>query len=256
MKLSANRAFLGLLLASVVSLQISCAKPSTLDEACTNCSETALNAPIEGEDPGFSEAAPPEMIETTPALDPIGKANSKYAYVDPKKIVPAKPLEIALKYYDTNLSRITNKNYLTVIDFTQHSSKRRKYVIDMRTGAVTAMLTTVGRASDPDGDGYATSFSNTPESNKSSLGFYLTANQYQGKHGTSMRLHGLSSTNSNAYSRAIVVHGADYVQESNSYAGRSLGCPAVDNRLISDLVNKLKNGSLMYIWHAKLSTER
>lgn len=154
--------------------------------------------------------------------------------------VPEIPLRKAFTYFDANKSKIQNKNYMTIIDFTQHSGQKRFYLIDMKTGAVDKLLTAHGRGSDPEHTGNARKFSNISGSNMTSLGFLLTAERYSGEHGISLRLDGLQSMNSNARPRAIVIHGADYVDGSRPKMGRSLGCPAVENRLIVSLVKKLK----------------
>lgn len=171
---------------------------------------------------------------------------SKYQYLDPKHEVPTDLLEKAVTYYDTNLTKIANKNYLSVIDFAKKSSLKRFFIIDMKTGAVWAIHTAHGKGSDTNGDGFAEKFSNTANSNMSSLGFYRAAETYSGKHGLSMRLDGLSSTNSNARSRAIVVHAADYVSEKNVIQGRSWGCPAVASENRDSVIAKLKGGSIIY----------
>lgn len=79
-----------------------------------------------------------------------------------------------------------------------------------------------------------------------SIGFYLTGYEYSGSNGSSMKLFGLEKTNSNADSRAIVMHGANYV--TPSHTGRSWGCPAVEMKYINGLVDTLKGGSLFYIF--------
>ena len=88
-------------------------------------------------------------------------------------------------------------------------------------------------------------------SNASSLGYYMTAETYTGSHGYSLRLDGLSSTNSKVRSRAIVVHGADYVEEAAVIQGRSWGCPAVAMANRTTVINMIKGGSIIY---AGLST--
>lgn len=173
-------------------------------------------------------------------------ALAEFNYVDPQRIVPTIPLKNALTYFKAKSSAIKNKNYVTVIDMTQHSSKKRMYVIDMRTGAVATYTTSHGKGSDTNNDGYAERFSNTPGSNMTSLGFYITGVTYQGSNGLSLRMHGQESTNSNAYSRAIVMHGADYVTATR--AGRSWGCPAIERRYVNTLIPALKGGTLMYIY--------
>lgn len=82
--------------------------------------------------------------------------------------------------------------------------------------------------------------------NATSLGFYRTGKIYIGKHGPSLRLDGLSTTNSNARDRAIVIHGADYVQEEGRIQGRSWGCPAVAQNNRESVIERLKGGSLLY----------
>lgn len=160
--------------------------------------------------------------------------------------VPAGMLERALGYFHANSGGISNRDFMGIIDFSQHSSRPRFYIVDMRDGSVKAIRVAHGRGSDPDHDGFATLFSNTPNSNASSLGFYLTGETYIGKYGKSMRLHGLSSTNSNALSRAIVIHEAAYVQEASVKQGRSFGCPAVAASEIANVISSLKGGALIY----------
>jgi len=160
--------------------------------------------------------------------------------------VPQDLMRKAQDYFMANSGRISNKDFMGIIDFSQHSSRPRFYIVGLRDGSVKAIRVAHGKGSDPDHDGFATVFSNTPNSNASSLGFYLTGETYIGKHGKSMRLHGLSSTNSNALSRAIVIHEATYVQEANVKQGRSFGCPAVAASEIANVISSLKGGALIY----------
>lgn len=192
-----------------------------------------------------------EPIETqteTPKDQAAPQASTlaEFDYVDPQHIVPTTPLAKALTYFKANSAKIINKNYITVIDMSQFSGKKRMYVINMKTGAVATYLTAHGKGSDSNNDGYAEKFSNTPGSNATSLGFYLTGVTYQGSNGLSLRMHGQESTNSNAYARAIVMHGADYVNPS--WTGRSWGCPAIERKYVNTLIPSLKGGSLMYIY--------
>ncbi|MBC7714238.1 MAG: murein L,D-transpeptidase catalytic domain family protein [Rhizobacter sp.] len=170
---------------------------------------------------------------------------SDYSHLDPDHIIPKNLLFQAEDYYDQNLDKIQNKRVMGIIDFKKHNSKRRFYIIDMESGRVESYLTAHGKNSDPKHTGYATKFSNTPDSLMTSLGFYMTAETYDGKNGYSLRLDGLSATNSNARDRAIVIHGADYVTPGN-LIGRSSGCPAVEQRYHADLIDRLKGGALLY----------
>jgi hypothetical protein len=159
-------------------------------------------------------------------------------------------LDNALYFYDDNVDRIKNKNVITVFDITMHSGQARLYVIDTNDGSVKVIHVAHGKNSDKNSDGIATEFSNTNGSLQSSLGFMLTAETYTGKNGYSLKLDGLESRNSNVRSRAVVVHGANYVSSGLSKMGMSYGCPAVSHANRDWLINKIKNGSLLYIYHA------
>lgn len=141
---------------------------------------------------------------------------------------------------------------LTIVDFGMSSCSKRLWVIDMVSGKILFnSLVAHGKNS---GDDYANVFSNKNESFKSSLGFYITGEVYNGKHGMSMKLDGQEKgVNSNARSRSVVMHGADYVSEwfikSHNRLGRSQGCPAIPMELTSEMINTLKNGSCLYIHH-------
>lgn len=169
----------------------------------------------------------------------------KYSHIDQDKVVPTAALSKALAYYDANKSKIKNKGYMVVIDFKQHNSKKRFYLINMNTGDVERYLTAHGKGSDQDFDGYAEQFSNTSGSSMSSLGFYLTAETYYGNNGYSLRLDGLSTTNSKARSRAIVIHPASYVRPA-SKIGRSNGCPALEEQYSAEVIDTIKGGSLIF----------
>jgi len=162
--------------------------------------------------------------------------------------------ELAYKGYYKLLEEgmVNRTEVLTIADFSKSSSENRFYVIDIAEGKILFQtLVAHGRNS---GLNYATEFSNKPESKKSSLGFYLTLQTYFGGNGYSLKLKGLEKgINDKAYDRAIVLHGSDYVTarfaNSNGYLGRSLGCPAVPAKLTAGIINTIKNGSVMFIYH-------
>ncbi len=165
--------------------------------------------------------------------------------------------QVALQGYIklTDTDKINNKELLTVIDFSKSSNKNRLFVIDIKTKKIVfKSLVAHGRNS---GYEFATKFSNKTSSYQSSLGFYKTAETYIGKHGFSLRLDGLEYSNSNARSRAIVIHGADYVSEDfirkNGKLGRSLGCPSLPKKNYSEIINTIKNGTCLFIYSNKES---
>ena len=171
---------------------------------------------------------------------------AKYTYVDKNKTVNQNMLKNAILYYHKNKASIKNTDYLSVLDFSLSSTKKRFHIINMRTGEVWSIHVAHGKGSDPDHDGYANKFSNVSGSNASSLGIYKTAETYSGSHGYSLRLDGLSTTNSNARARAVVIHGADYVSEASVIQGRSWGCPAVTMSYRTKLIDMVKGGSIIY----------
>jgi hypothetical protein len=151
-----------------------------------------------------------------------------------------------------NQGKIEN-DILTIVDFSLPSTEERMWVIDMKTKTILLQsLVAHGRNS---GDNVATRFSNVSESYQSSLGFYTTAEVYQGKHGFSLRLDGLEKgINDNARNRAVVIHGADYVSKSfikqHGRLGRSQGCPAIPYEIHEKLINTIKNKSCLFIYHS------
>lgn len=143
------------------------------------------------------------------------------------------------------------REVLTLIDFSKPSTEKRLYVFDMHERKLLfTSLVSHGRNS---GGNRATSFSNKNGSYKSSLGFYLTESTYQGKNGYSLILEGLEEgINDHARQRAIVVHGAAYANPSvisgGGRLGRSLGCPALPQKLARPIIDAIKGGSVMYIY--------
>ncbi len=148
--------------------------------------------------------------------------------------------------------KLKNTSVITIVDFDQPSYKKRMFVIDMANYKV--VFNTWSAHGKNTGRETAEHFSNTPESHKSSLGFFVTNNTYYGSKGYSLRLTGLEQNiNSNALARAIVLHGAPYVSQSfinaRGYIGRSHGCPAVPQELNKPIIDKIKDGSLMFIYN-------
>jgi hypothetical protein len=140
---------------------------------------------------------------------------------------------------------------LSIIDFSLPSTERRLWIIDINAKEI--LLNSVVAHGRNSGELMADKFSNQPESFQSSLGFYKTGETYSGKHGYSLRLDGLEKgVNDQARNRAIVIHGADYANEAfaktNGRLGRSLGCPALPTELSSEVIDLIKDGSLLFIF--------
>lgn len=143
-------------------------------------------------------------------------------------------------------------NILTIADFSKASVDKRLFIIDLDSDQL--LFNTWVAHGRNSGKETANVFSNKPRSNKSSLGFYVTGSAYQGSNGYSLKLLGMEKGfNSNALQRAIVLHGADYVNEeyisSQGYIGRSQGCPAVAPEVSEPIINLIKDGSCLFIYH-------
>lgn len=179
-------------------------------------------------------------------------------YIDPYQLFTDMGLEnkvnfVAFQEAVTGYNKIKEKKkeIITLVDFTKPSTDERFYVLDMKNRKLLySSVVSHGRNS---GGLYATSFSNKRGSFKSSLGFFVTRNTYQGKNGYSLVLDGLEKgINDRAKERAIVIHGAPYsnpsVIASTGRLGRSLGCPALPQKVSRHIINAIKDGSLLYIY--------
>lgn len=171
---------------------------------------------------------------------------ANYEHLDPNRKIPTSLLQRAVTYFHKNKSSFKNKDYITIVDFSKRSNNKRMHIINMSTGSVWSVRTAHGKGGDLDHDGYVESLGNVPGSKKSSRGFYKVAEVYHGTYGRSLRLDGLSTSNSKARSRAIVLHGADYVKEANVIQGRSWGCFVLSWSVKNSVIDRIKNGSLMY----------
>lgn len=160
---------------------------------------------------------------------------------------------LAIKAYERARARHeVTKPYLAIIDYSMPSSQKRFWVIDLAHHSV-PFYTYVAHGQNS-GDLNANAFSNYGGSHQSSIGAYSTANTYFGHKGLSLRLKGLESgINDKALSRAIVLHGADYVSDnfvrSHGRLGRSWGCPAVSTSIAGPMINTLKNGSMIFAYY-------
>jgi hypothetical protein len=184
---------------------------------------------------------------------PITSLMLKVSWLSEKFSINKEAIQYAIGGYEKlkKSGQLINLRYLTIADFSKPSSEKRLFIIDMeKMELVIQTLVAHGRNS---GTLFAKAFSNRNESYQSSLGFYITGDIYKGKHGMSLQLSGIESgINDNAKQRAIVMHGADYVTEQlikkQGYIGRSLGCPAVPQSEVKEIIQTIKGASLLYIY--------
>ncbi|HEX3934012.1 MAG TPA: murein L,D-transpeptidase catalytic domain family protein [Puia sp.] len=165
-----------------------------------------------------------------------------------------KAFEYAWRGYHNLLKKgvIHKRSVLSICDFSQSSRAKRMYVIDVQHRKL--LYRTYVAHGQNSGDEYATSFSNEPNSYKSSLGFYVTMRTYIGHNGLSLKLNGVDSGyNDMALQRQIVLHGSSYVSDKymQNYGtlGTSLGCPALPAAVSGKIIRLVKDGSCLFIYH-------
>ena len=147
---------------------------------------------------------------------------------------------------------VDDPSTLSVIDYSRPSTSPRLWVFDLESRELLyEELVAHGQGS---GGNLATQFSNTEDSHQSSLGLFVTEGTYVGRNGYSLRLNGLDrGFNDRARERAIVMHGATYVDPALALAqgrlGRSWGCPALREAVARDVIDRVKGGSLVFAYY-------
>jgi len=161
--------------------------------------------------------------------------------------------DYALKGFNHLLvkGKLNNNNIISIADFSEPSSKKRFFIIDLKNYKI--LFNTYVAHGQNSGKEFANNFSNKHESLQSSPGFYVTKETYFGSKGFSLRLEGEEQgINDNALTRGIVMHAAPYVNKAlaqgRGFIGRSWGCPAVAPELNQAIINKIKNGTCLFLY--------
>ncbi len=153
-----------------------------------------------------------------------------------------------------------NTEYCFLIDMSIHSGKNRLFVYNFKNNSITHKgLCSHGCCDQPWGtDATKTNptFSNTNNSHCSSLGKYKIGKRGYSNWGINVnyKLHGLEKSNSNAYSRIIVLHSWKMVPKKEIFPSgtpEGWGCPAVSNNLMKQLdklLKKSKTPTLLWIY--------
>jgi hypothetical protein len=141
--------------------------------------------------------------------------------------------------------KLNTDSILTIIDYSKSSREKRMFVVDLKSQTI--LFHTVVAHGRNSGQEFAKEFSNNMNSHQTSLGFYITGSTYAGSNGYSLHLKGIEAgINDKALARAIVIHGADYANESTifarGYLGRSYGCPALPTKINKKIIDKIKGG--------------
>jgi hypothetical protein len=197
-------------------------------------------------------AAPAATAPSQEAVAPAGKDAmlARLSALAPEADRGVLALALAARECAVASGEVEAGSRLAVIDYSRPSTARRLWVFDMAGDASLLQHEYVahGRGS---GDNYATSFSNAADSHQTSLGLFRTAETYIGGNGYSLRLDGLEpGVNDNARARAIVMHGAWYVDPAlaakQGRLGRSYGCPALRQQVARVVIDELKDRNLLF----------
>ena len=209
---------------------------TTVPSATSEMRDAALNVDV-------------EVASALEALAPFVRSSSH-----PEALATA--FRAYFSYREANPERV-DKPYFYFVDYGLRNTTPRGYVFDMESLTLVEGPFTVahGRGSSRSRNGVPTSFSNRPGSASTSLGLYLTQETYDfsgtanGRRYTSigLRLQGVSGGfNDAARRRGVVAHGAPYVSARD--AGRSEGCPALEQARARRLLPMIANGSLVFLY--------
>ena len=200
-------------------------------------SSAALSNPL----PVSAFARPPAPIDP---LAPVAAAPRTPNGINPALFARAKAA------LDSHGRMIRYRDFIGVVDFSLGSAEPRFHVVHLPSGQVESHAVAHGKGSDPAHSGYLDHFSNVHGSEASSNGTYITGDTYEGKYGTSMKVHGLDWSNNNAENRAIVIHNAWYAEpdviEQHGKLGRSQGCFAFSRASQWQVMGRLNNGRMIY----------
>ena len=201
-----------------------------------------------------SKTAARTTVPESPIPDPGSPLLAVDRAVAMKSGVSADVLNLALGAVSCGVASgdLERPSTLTLIDYSLPSTTPRLWVFDLRNGKLLFNeLVAHGRNS---GDNMATRFSDAMESRETSLGLFRAADTYVGHNGYSLRLDGLEpGFNGNARERAIVMHGAPYVDatvaKTNGRLGRSWGCPALREAVARQVIDTVRGGGLIFSYY-------
>ncbi len=177
------------------------------------------------------------------------------AEINSEEITPVEtvPAQVAKVFAEMKaVGKFNDARYIAEIDYSINSAKHRLFIYDRKEKKLETHKVAHGSggANKTPHNGECRQVSNVPQSNMSCLGLFRCAEVYDGPHGDAIRLDGLSTTNSMARMRGIVLHRSDYVFDNTTdISGRSLGCPAVDRTPADSIIDKLCNGSPLFSHH-------
>lgn len=153
-----------------------------------------------------------------------------------------------------------NTNFCLLADMNLHSGVKRLFIWSFKGDSIVAsFLMGHGCCNNPWG-GESTkdkpAFSNVDGSHCSSLGKHKIGERAWSDWGINVKyvLHGLDSTNSNAYKRLVVLHGWDVVSDEEIFpkgTPEGWGCPTVSNnsmRIIDAIIKQSYMPVLLWVY--------
>jgi hypothetical protein len=203
----------------------------------------------------LSSAAASQVVPGLIVPQPNGSGATNPLFPAQPQAVPSAPAGIDPQLFARakaalDQHQVWPRDTIGIADFSRPSSEQRFHVVDLQNGTVQSHLVCHGRGSDPDHSGFLERFSNDFGSYATSNGTYVTGDYYQGKYGLSLRVRGLDWSNSNAESRAIVIHNAWYAEpqmiQAHGMLGRSEGCFAMPKASQYEVMRRLAGGRMIY----------
>jgi hypothetical protein len=154
--------------------------------------------------------------------------------------------------------RLVIPNIVTLVDFNLRSSENRMWVLNLEDSTVMHHVLVAHGKGIEDSNTHnrgevCRHVGNMRHSHLSSVGAFTTAlssrNTTAGSRGHSatriaLAVHGLDTTNNNAFGRAILFHGAWYVRPTG--AGKSWGCFATQEHVNAVIIPAIVGGSFVY----------
>ena len=205
---------------------------------------------------GVATVSAPGLIDTTSSMPPSATPPPMRLLERLNRLAPELDTGVLALALEASACALRNGEVdddakLAVIDYSRPSTEKRLWVFDMTRDAL-LFNEHVAHGSGT-GDNIATRFSNEEGSHATSLGLFRTAETYQGGNGYSLRMDGLDpGFNDRARSRAIVMHGAWYVNpdliRTQGRLGRSQGCPALREQVAKVVIDTLKQRQLLFAY--------
>ncbi|HEY0261464.1 MAG TPA: murein L,D-transpeptidase catalytic domain family protein [Chitinophagales bacterium] len=160
------------------------------------------------------------------------------------------PDELRIKQHAEELRTIAetdsfNTDFAILIDFSITSQYYRFFVVDLHNDSVLIRgLCGHGGGHKPYDENVE--FSNVSGSELSSAGKYLIGSEFYGMFGSSYKLYGIDTTNSNALNRGLVLHAYPTVhdEEWNHPTTLSNGCPMVSQHIFEQTATLIDQSDL------------